>query len=503
MAVRTDITVDFTRSPRLITVAAPSVAVSIQDLHDTLRTIEARPRNMDDPRLISSAGKEALGSGVTVGITSTLQNAQISFAARTTPKSSGTVTTANAAGTTLIDSAATFIADGVIAGGMVSNDTDGSLATILSVDSEIQLTTVVLAEGTDNDYDSADAYRVWNIVQCSVDGGNLVAVDGLGAELGSIFTTAFTQVVRTSSSSATLQELGAIQFSSFAGGVTVDLTTPFSGTNFPVGTPEQPVNNFTDALAIAVTRGLKTLFILGNATVDAGLVFDGLTFEGESETKSDLIIDAAASVIGCEFREATVNGTLDGNSKIEHCRIGNLNFVDGFIEMCVLDGPITLGGAAPAHFLNCWSGVIGTTTPVIDMGGGGQALAMRGYNGGIKLINKTGADAVSIDLVSGQVILDATVTAGAILIRGQGKLTDNSGGTATVDSTDLIEGITIRTIERLLRNRTETNPATGVMTLYADDNVTPLLTASIFEDVAGTSPYKAASTKIDRRNRLN
>jgi len=57
-------------------------------------------------------------------------------------------------------------------------------------------------------------------------------------------------------------------------------------------------------------------------------------------------------------------------------------------------------------------------------------------------------------------------------------------------------------IEKLLRNRTETNPTTGIMTVFDDDNTTPLLAANIFEDVAGTSSYDSSSTRVDRRDKL-
>jgi hypothetical protein len=53
---------------------------------------------------------------------------------------------------------------------------------------------------------------------------------------------------------------------------------------------------------------------------------------------------------------------------------------------------------------------------------------MRNYNGGIKIINKTGAEAISIDLNSGQIVLSSTtVTNGTIVVRGVGKLIDESG----------------------------------------------------------------------------
>ena len=55
-------------------------------------------------------------------------------------------------------------------------------------------------------------------------------------------------------------------------------------------------------------------------------------------------------------------------------------------------------------------------------------------------------------------------------------------------------------VEKILRNRLETDPVTGVITIYDDDNTTPLISAPIFEDVAATQQYQGSG--IDRRNRL-
>ena len=55
-------------------------------------------------------------------------------------------------------------------------------------------------------------------------------------------------------------------------------------------------------------------------------------------------------------------------------------------------------------------------------------------------------------------------------------------------------------IEKILRNRLETDPVAGTITIYDDDNTTPLISAPIFEDVAATQQYQGSG--IDRRNRL-
>jgi hypothetical protein len=191
---------------------------------------------------------------VTVGITAELKNSQVAFKARTTSISSGTCTTANAAGTILIDSAATFVTDGVQIGAIVVNFTDQSVASVLSIESETQLTMEILDDGTDNDWDVNDAYKIWNWTLCEVDGGNLVAIDDNDVQISALQPRFGVSYVRTSSSSATLQELDAIQFSSFNGGVTIDVVSGSSGITFPIGTPRKPCNNFIDALTIANQR---------------------------------------------------------------------------------------------------------------------------------------------------------------------------------------------------------------------------------------------------------
>lgn len=442
MTERTDITVDWATSPRLIEVADTSAELVIQDLHDTLRSESKQPGeaeldNLDDPFLIDSAGKEDLGGGVTVGITSTLQNGQVAFESRLTPTSTGTITTANGAGTTLIDSGATFQTDGVTRGAVVINFTDQSITEVLSVDSQTQLTTRVLRSGTENDYDISDAYKVWNVIQCDISGGNLVALDDLDASISPVFPTFATQIVRTASSSATLQELQDIQYASFAGAVHYDSGSAFSGTAYPKGTPREPVNNWPDALAILAERGLNAIHLVSlNNTLSATENYDNIQFVGRSKNLTRLTIPAGASVVNCEFDTMEIDGTLDGDSKLVRCLIGvsGLTFVAGFIDQCVLEGSITLGGSEPAFLLDCYSGVPGVATPIIDFGGSGQALAMRNYNGGIELQNKSGADAASLDMASGQVVIADTVNAGTIALRGVGKWTneDTYAGTATI-----------------------------------------------------------------------
>jgi hypothetical protein len=279
---------------------------------------------------------------------------------------------------------------------------------------------------------------------CDVTGGNLVAqlegpADPAPTFQNPIAPSAYVTVTKTSSSSATASESEDIQYSSYQNAVWIDTLNGTAGTTFPIGTRRQPVNNIADANVIAAARGFSDFQIIGNLTLITGDDIDGKRLFGQNTQLSLITVQSAASAIGCSFENAFVTGTLDGDSVIRDCVIQNLNYIEGEVINCLIEeGTIQLGGATEAHFLDCWSGVPGSNTPIIDMGGSGRALTMRGYSGGIKLVNKSGGESVSIDLLSGQIILDATVTAGTIICRGVGNLTDNSTGATVVQSTGLL-----------------------------------------------------------------
>lgn len=55
-------------------------------------------------------------------------------------------------------------------------------------------------------------------------------------------------------------------------------------------------------------------------------------------------------------------------------------------------------------------------------------------------------------------------------------------------------------LAKINRNKTISDPATGILTVYDDDGVTPLLTAQLYKDAAGSETY--SGTGVERRERL-
>ena len=61
-------------------------------------------------------------------------------------------------------------------------------------------------------------------------------------------------------------------------------------------------------------------------------------------------------------------------------------------------------------------------------------------------------------------------------------------------------GLLLKLAAQILRNRTVTDPATGTMRVYADDDTTVLLEADLWENAGGTVPYDGNGAQ--RRDRL-
>lgn len=431
-------------SPRIILIPLTYAEVTVQEVVNACKDWEDTEEGMDYTPLISASGKEELGGGVTVGITATLLNAKLMFAARSTPLETGTCTAASD-GQTLTASAGQFVASGVYQGCTALNALTGSMAAIIEVVNAQELTTFQLSGGSRDTWLNTDPYVIYNNEQCALTGGNLVAVDSVGVEMSSIMQSPNTQVVRTSSASATLQELDAIQYSSYQNAVWVDITTSNTGVEYPIGTREYPVNNVADAITIGNSKGFSTLEILADLTIGSSNNINGFTINGKSHVTTYVNIHFSALAVDVRITNCTITGTLDGGTYIDQCIVDDLVYVNGHIHNSGLRGTISLDGNADAVFADCVT-VDMDDAPIINMGGSGQDLAMPNYSGLLTITTLTGANNIGIGLNAGNIIIDSTVTNGTIIVSGIGMVTDNSTGSADVNTDGLMSRQTITEI---------------------------------------------------------
>lgn len=357
MAVRSDFTIDWNVSPRVIIVGAPSVECTMQDLLDTLRWEESQEKAMVYTPIVSASGKEPIGGGTLVGITVSLLNAVIGFEARSGPD--------------------------------------------------------------------------WTV--CDLSGGNLVAFDTDGVTtIQSLYPTAYVSIGKTSSSSATLQEQDALNYASYGGMVSVDVLSSQSGSVYPSGNQEYPVNNFADAEIIAYEKGFRELGIRESCTMDGTVNFEGFKITGHSHVATVVTVEAASTLDYSVLTQLTLIGDLDSNTDVNNCIVRDLTYFNGHIHDSSIGGEITLDGSAESFISHC-SRLESETMPGINFNDGDNHLVMPNYTGMIKFTNMTVSTVSAlIGLDKGAVILDsATVTAGTITITGFGYLQDELGNEIT------------------------------------------------------------------------
>ncbi len=431
------ITVYPEESPRLIFITSAENAITQQELLNLCREWEQDPVNLTYNKLITSSGKEDLGGGVTVGITNALQNAKIAFNPTTTSISSGTATSINTAGTTLTDAAATFVTDGVLSGSIIINFTDMSVATVLTV-TQTQLTHQQLNDGSDNTWKIGDTYKIWNITECDASGGNLTALNESSISISPILPTAFNQIVKTSSASATLQELSAIQYSSYQNGVTIDTVNGTDGTNYPQGTNEYPVKTLSDAKIIAVDNGFTTFFIKENITFTGTVIISGYKISGEGQQKTINTLQSGVTTNNTHFESMSIQGAQKGETYYYDCEILTLTNVHCQLNHCALIGPITMHATwtDTTQLIDCYNGNITITPCIINHNNGKVNMRFSKYTGSIKFINITDASAEFVIAFSGggALTLDASDTAGNMRLFGNVTLEGTSGGLILQDS---------------------------------------------------------------------
>lgn len=266
------------------------------------------------------------------------------------------------------------------------------------------------------------------------DGQYAVVLDGANQNISDLLVV--NQVSIRSKNSAGLQNLDTLLASAYQDAVHVHTVNGQAGTSVPLGTRNSPVNNLNDAYDIADALGISTFILMNDQTIPGDLVLgEGHTFRADN-INTVITVPSGADVTDSVFENMTIEGTLDNNNTVDRCIVLDLGYLNGYIVNSGLIGTITIGGMDQLSIIDCESLIAGGVgTPTIDMGGSGNSLAVRGYNGGLKLMNCVSPAGISIDMDSGRVIVDPTVSGGDIYIRGVADVTDNSTGGNIYDQT--------------------------------------------------------------------
>ena len=129
-----------------------------------------------------------------------------------------------------------------------------------------------------------------------------------------------------------------------------------------------------------------------------------------------------------------MTGSISGRASFDKCAFVNTTGLQGIFTYSAFKDTITLDALSTEIILfrYCTSAVAGTAKAVFNCNGTAADINFRGYTGGAKITNYTGGGNMSIDVESGSIEIDATCTAGTIVIRGDADVVDNSGVGCTV-----------------------------------------------------------------------
>ncbi len=231
---------------------------------------------------------------------------------------------------------------------------------------------------------------------------------------------------------------------SYNGTIWIDPLGPVSGTAYPAGTASTPVNNWTDADAIADLIGVENFRLRHLLVMPVDEVLNGYTISGDNPVNSQLHFQGGQCT-GLSLTNLSFGGMMgEGFFTASQCITGALMNVDCGLFECTLNGPITLdanpSGTADISFMNCVSGFPGSSGLVIDCNGTTADIQFRNWSGGVTITNFTNPTSnMSLDSSQGTINLDPSCTAGLILVRGIGILNDNSGPGCTVVRDGLVE----------------------------------------------------------------
>lgn len=269
------------------------------------------------------------------------------------------------------------------------------------------------------------------------------AVDLTGANSNFGDRVNVNQVSVRSANSAGMTSSPAIEYLAFSDQITIDNVYGTSGQTYPVGTVQYPVDNIVDGCAIADYRNItKIKFKHHNNVLGNDYDYTGFVLEGDAQATTSLHVDPLPNLTAALVKGLTFSGTVDGGLALLNCKVNGVNFFSGSMRECGLtDIPIILGGLGTATFNKCISLVAGANArPQIDFNHEPTNLAIRGWEGGLEVINKTNTTGeVSIDMNSGVLYIRDTCTAGEITVRGLGRLIDESGDGCVVKYEGLLD----------------------------------------------------------------
>lgn len=233
-------------------------------------------------------------------------------------------------------------------------------------------------------------------------------------------------------SDSRLMQVDEIRRASYDGAVNVDIENvtgnAMSGSTYPAGTEEFPVDNLDDALVISAETGLARFNVIGNATFPIDFTCSNCELSGGGTTRSTFAFEDCA-LNDCSVLHARLEGSAAGISLLDDVLLSDFDFSDAVpvgADDTVLIQNSRLRGETqiPANFAGA--------LVMADCKAGRSSLAAefclacttativaRGFIGDLTFCDSASAgNRIELDVLSGTVHVQASCTAGTFELRG-------------------------------------------------------------------------------------
>lgn len=206
-------------------------------------------------------------------------------------------------------------------------------------------------------------------------------------------------------------------------------TSPYCGTQYPVGTRAYPVNNLDDAIAIKKRYGCNEICAEGNFTFKKNSLDDCMFMIGRGHGRTTFHVHPNVSSRIVYFKNAALSGVLDQFCRAINCLIGDMEVNSGHVEDSVLGGIIS----GNSHSMGSFSGCVQqpNSTVIFDLHGV-NFIWIRDYTGAVIMINAGTGNLLftsSMSFTSGSLTIDDSCIGGYIWISGIVAVDDYSAGT--------------------------------------------------------------------------
>lgn len=213
------------------------------------------------------------------------------------------------------------------------------------------------------------------------------------------------------------------------------------------GTARNPVSTHAALMTLLTSTGLHKVEMTPGSSMTLGAAMEGFTINGNGGVLEQGSQDVGGTVFRSFGNISGVATTTGDSCFYEDCIFGIATVPPSVHQQCGYGSTLTQGGTGDYTFVDCYSIVAGSGSPVFTISAAGVAtVEYRRWSGGLMQSGMQSGDIATIGGEMGTVTLNGSD--GTAEIRGTYKaITDNRTGSPTLNTDGAIKGVDVADIK--------------------------------------------------------